>query len=282
MELNKILYKDIVKNALLEDIGNGDITTLYSVSPKKRGEAYIIAKDSGIIAGLPVAIEVFYQVDDTLEINELKKDGDEINFGDKILTIKGKLSSILIGERVALNFLQRLSGIATLTNKFVEKIKDINCRIVDTRKTTPGLRILEKYAVRIGGGHNHRFGLSDGILIKDNHIAAAGSVKDALLNIKKHIPHNLLIEIEISDIKDISTAIEYGAHAILLDNFKYEDLKRVVNYTRSLKKDIILEASGGITLENVRAYALTGVDLISSGQLTHSVKAIDLSLRIEF
>jgi nicotinate-nucleotide pyrophosphorylase (carboxylating) len=282
MEINNILYRDTVKNALLEDLGTGDITTLNTVPSDKEGEAFIVSKDSGIIAGAFVAIEAFNQIDDSLAVDIIKNDGEAVYNGDKILSIKGRLTSILFAERVALNFLQRLSGIATMSNKFVKEISGFNCRVVDTRKTTPGLRILEKYAVRAGGGHNHRFGLSDGVLIKDNHIAACGSVKDALLRLKPNIPHNLLIEIEISEIHDINVAIQYGANAILLDNFKPKELIDIVGYTRNIKKDIILEASGGITLKNVRVFAETGVDIISSGALTHSSKALDLSLNILF
>lgn len=282
MDITKILYADIVKNALLEDIGTGDITTLNTVPSDKEGEAFIVSKDTGVIAGAFVALEAFRQIDGSLQLEIFKNDGEQVVYGDKVLTIKGQLASILLAERVALNFLQRLSGIATMTNKFVKEISDLNCRIVDTRKTTPGLRILEKYAVRAGGGHNHRFGLSNGVLIKDNHIAACGSVKDALLRLKPNIPHNLLVEIEISGIHDINIAIQYGADAILLDNFQPKELKNIVDYTRNIKKDIILEASGGITLENARLFAQTGVDIISSGALTHSIKALDLSLKILF
>lgn len=280
--MNNILFRDTIKNALLEDIGNGDITTLLTVPPDKNGEAFIISKDEGIIAGVFIAVDVFKHVDSSLNIEIIKTDGDFIAYGEKILKITGMLSSILLAERVALNFLQRLSGVATITNKFVKEINGLNCKIVDTRKTTPGLRMLEKYAVRVGGGYNHRFGLSDGILIKDNHIAACGSVKEALLRLKPKAPHNLLIEIEITEIKDISVAIQYGADAILLDNFKPKELKDTVDYIKNMKKNIILEASGGITLKNVRLFAQTGVDIISSGALTHSANAIDLSLKILF
>jgi len=280
--MNNILYREIVKNALLEDIGSGDITTLNTVPPDKKGEAIIISKDEGVISGVFVAIEVFKQIDSSLDLEIIKNDGDNLVYGDKILKIKGSLFSMLLAERVALNFLQRLSGISTVTNKFVTEVKGLGCKVVDTRKTMPGLRILEKYAVRVGGGFNHRFGLSDGVLIKDNHIAACGSVKEALLRLKSNIAHNLLVEVEISEVHDISTAIQYGADAILLDNFKPKELKDIVSYTRNIKKDIILEASGGINLKNIRLFAHTGVNLISSGALTHSVKALDLSLNIIF
>ncbi len=276
----QILYRDIIKRALFEDIDHGDITTTLVVPFEKKGVAQIVAKEEGVIAGLFIIKELFKQVDREVKVLPLLKEGSLFQPKDVLVQLEGRLSSILLGERVALNFIQRLCGIATLTKKAVEKIKDLPARLVCTRKTTPGLRILEKYAVRVGGGLNHRFNLSDGILIKDNHIAACGSITDAVKMAKAFAPHTLKIEIEVSDLKGANEAVEAGADAILLDNMDFPTLKQAVKMVKNKNPQVLLEASGGVTLENIRDFALTGVDIISSGALTHSYKSIDLSLKV--
>ncbi len=280
LPIPKILFEDSVKSALKEDIGTGDVTTSALIHPDTWGSARIIAKEDGILAGLFVAMETFLQVDDTISFEEALSEGSFFKKGQELLVIKGRVSSMLLAERVALNFLQRLCGIATLTKEFVERIKDLNTRIVGTRKTTPGLKILEKYAIRIGGGCNHRMNLSDGILIKDNHIAAVGSIKDAVRRARNYSPHTLKVEIEVTDINDLKEAINKGADIVMLDNIKPEQIKKAVEVAKKIRKDVLLEASGGVTLENVREIAKTGVDIISVGALTHSFKSIDLSLKI--
>lgn len=277
---HRLLYLETIASALREDMGGGDITTALTVSFEKTGAACIIAKEDCIVCGVEIAKEVFLQVDSSISFPKCLADGSFAAKSANILSIEGKLTAILQAERVALNFMQRLCAIATLTHRFVKEIKGTNCRIVDTRKTTPGLRHLEKYAVRVGGGYNHRFGLSDGILIKDNHIAACGTVRDVLKYARKHAPHPLKIEIEVSDFVQLSDAIDGGADAILLDNMNTEQLKEAVRFAKTKRPDVLLEASGGVTLSNVREIAMTGIDVISSGALTHSAKAIDLSLRI--
>jgi len=276
----RILFKDLVCKALLEDIGEGDITTRSCVDRKSKAVAWIVAKEDGLLAGLFVAKEVFCQVDRHLTFVDGLEEGHAFVKGDTLLTIEGRASSILMAERVALNFLQRLCGIATLTRKYAQKLEGSACRIVGTRKTTPGLRCLEKYAVRIGGGFNHRFCLSDGILIKDNHIAACGSVTEAISRARKHAPHTLKIEIEVAGFEELKEAIEAGADVIMLDNMTVEQLKEAVAFARFRRPHIVLEASGGVTLENVKEIAATGVDIVSSGALTHSYKSIDLSLKL--
>jgi len=275
-----ILYREQVRRALQEDLGYGDITTEVTVAPDIYGSAIIIAKETTVTAGTFLAKEVFRQMDPDIQFTECREEGTELSRGDAVMGLKGRLSAILQAERVALNFLQRLCGIATLTRQFVNRISGLPCRLVDTRKTTPGLRILQKYAVKVGGGHNHRCGLSDGILIKDNHIAACGSVRDAVVQGRARAPHTLLIEIEVTGIEELKEAIDAGADAVLLDNMDTAALKDAVCIARRLRPSIILEASGGVRLENVREIAETGVDIISVGALTHSAKASDLSLKV--
>jgi len=267
----------IIETALREDIGAGDITTTATVDKKAEGSAEIIVKEGLIVAGILIAEAVFKTVDAGIAFKAFVKDGESVKKGKTIARISGRLSSLLAGERVALNFLQRLSGIATLTSYFVAKVKGCRAKILDTRKTTPGLRILEKYAVRMGGGFNHRFGLCDGILIKDNHIAAVGSIMEAVLRARENIPHNMLIEVEAKNLDEVRGAILAGADVIMLDNMKPAVMKQAV---KIIGKKALIEASGGVNLQNVRVIAKTGVDFISIGALTHSARAVDISMEV--
>ena len=272
--------QEIVKIALEEDLGKGDITSELIIPEKQKGMGFIIAKEKGIIAGLEVAKSVFKQVDPGLVFKPLVSDGDKVRPNQKVALIRGKAKSILAGERTALNFLQRLSGIATLTGEFVRKIRGTKAKILDTRKTAPGLRLLEKYAVKKGGGKNHRQGLYDMILIKDNHIEAAGSIS---LAIRKALRNRkgLKIEVETRNLEEIKEALNFKINRIMLDNFRSEDLKKAVKLIRSKNKKVEIEASGKVNLKNVRKIALSGVDFISVGALTHSAKALDFSLLLK-
>jgi len=267
----------IVKLALVEDLGSGDITSNLTISEKQKGEGIIVAREKGITVGLEVVQSIFKQVDPGLIFQPLVSDGDKVRPSQKIALIRGKIKSILAGERIALNFLQKLSGIATLTGEYVGKIKGTRAKILDTRKTTPGLRLLEKYAVKKGGGKNHRLGLYDMILIKDNHIEAAGSIS---LAIRKALRNrkSLKIEVETRNLEEIKEALNFKIDRIMLDNFKLDDLKKAVRLIRSKNKKVEIEASGRVNLKNVRKIALSGVDFISVGALTHSAKALDFSL----
>lgn len=267
---------DTICRAIEEDIGFGDITSSLLIPKESKSKAVIIAKEDFIIAGIPFAKKVFSLIDDSVEFNPILNDGVKVKKDDIIAEIYGKTHSILSGERVSLNILQRLSGIATLTNKFVERVSGTKAKIVDTRKTTPCLRFMEKYAVRIGGGENHRFGLFDGILIKDNHIKVVGSITKAVEYAKKN--HYLSkIEIEVQNLSELLEAIAAGADIVMLDNMSIDEMKEAVKISNG---KIMLEASGGVTLENVKKIAETGVDFISVGAITHSFKASDISLKI--
>lgn len=269
--------QSIIETALAEDIGSGDITTMATVDKNAEGSAEITAKENLVVAGVLIAEAVFKTVDEKIIFKAFVKDGDEVKKGKAIATVSGRLSSILTGERVALNFLQRLSGIATLTSCFVAKVKGCRAKILDTRKTTPGLRILEKYAVRMGNGFNHRFGLCDGVLIKDNHIAAVGSIVEAVFKARENSPHNMLIEVEVKNLKEVREAVIVGADIILLDNMKPDAMRDAV---KIIGKAALVEASGGVNLQNIRVIAKTGVDFISVGALTHSARAVDISLEL--
>ncbi|HBR21007.1 MAG TPA: carboxylating nicotinate-nucleotide diphosphorylase [Nitrospiraceae bacterium] len=271
--------REIIRIALEEDIGNGDITTAFLIPEDSESKALIIAKGNFVVAGIPFIKEVFGFFDREVRFNVFINDGSKVMKGDVIAEVSGGTKVLLSGERVSLNILQRLSGIATLTNMFVEKVKGLHAKIVDTRKTTPGLRFMEKYAVRVGGGNNHRFGLFDGILIKDNHIEAVGSITEAL-RLASEGHHLAKIEVEVENLNDLKEAIEGGADIVMLDNMSVQDMKEAVNIVRSSKKEVILEASGNVSLENVREVAETGVDLISIGALTHSATAVDISMKI--
>ena len=268
----------LIRLALEEDIGSGDITTSCIVEPGAQGKGRIVAKEPLVLAGIDVARQVFWAVDKDLKVHLPLKDGSRARKGDLLLEVVGHLAAILMAERTALNFLQRLSGIATLTRAFVDKTGGTRARILDTRKTTPGYRFLEKASVRVGGGYNHRFGLYDGVLIKDNHIAAAGSIKKAVQAALNSTAHTLRVEVEVETLDQLAEAIAAGAHAVMLDNMDLETMDEAVRRT---KGKVPLEASGGITLENVGEIAATGVDLISVGALTHSARAVDMSMEIE-
>jgi len=274
--------EELVDHALAEDWAWGDVTTQALIPAEAEGQASFIAKSAGVVAGIEVVQLVFARVDPFLKFRALLHDGDKLQRGTEIAAIEGKVGSILRGERVALNFLQRLSGIATETSRYVEAVRGTKARIVDTRKTTPGLRFLEKYAVKAGGGQNHRVHLGDGILIKDNHLAALrarGLDLRAVIDLaKKNAPHTLKIEIEVTTVAEAGEAVEAGADIVMLDNMSVEEMRRAV---KSVGGRVLIEASGGVNLDNVKSVAETGVDLISVGALTHSVKALDISLELE-
>lgn len=275
--LDRFLIEDTLKDALKEDMNNGDITSDYLVDSSLMGKATIISKDSGIICGLSVAEIVFYIVDRDIKITNFKKDGERVEKGQDIAIIEGSLKSILKSERVALNFLQRMSGIATQANEISNIVKDLDVKVVDTRKTTPGLRIFEKYAVKAGGCSNHRFNLSDSVMIKDNHIEAVGGIREAVEILKSQIPHTTKIEVEVKNLDELNQALDSKADIIMLDNMDTETMKRAVKIT---DKRAILEASGNISNETIKEVAKTGVDIISVGGLTHSFKSMDISLNI--
>ncbi|MDQ3586387.1 MAG: carboxylating nicotinate-nucleotide diphosphorylase [Pyrinomonadaceae bacterium] len=266
---------------LSEDLGRGDITTQSTVSRNTRGRGRFLAKEPLVVAGLEAAEAVFSALDSQQQLEAFVSDGDEVEAGKVIARTSGFADVLLSGERVALNLLQRLSGIATTTRQFVRAVEGTKAQIVDTRKTTPGLRMLEKYAVQAGGARNHRFGLDDGVLIKDNHIALAGGVAVAVERARRQVGHLHKIEVEVSNERDLREAIEGGADILLLDNLSPEETARFVELARSISERVLLESSGGIRLENVRAYADAGVDLISVGALTHSARAMDISFKIQ-
>ncbi|MBO7148662.1 MAG: carboxylating nicotinate-nucleotide diphosphorylase [Clostridia bacterium] len=266
----------ILKYALEEDIGTGDITTLSTIPETARAFGRYIAKEDGILCGIDVAKRTFELLGAEVEFTVYKKDGDEIKRGDIIAEVSGNAVGVLTGERIGLNIMQRLSGVATSTRKAVDAVAGTKAKICDTRKTTPGLRVLEKYAVRVGGGTNHRFNLADGVLIKDNHIVAAGSITNAVAAAKKSVPHTLKIEVEVEDFDQLAEALEAGADIIMLDNMSVADMARAVEITNGRA---MLEASGNMGERDLFEVAKTGVDLISIGALTHSVKALDISLK---
>jgi nicotinate-nucleotide pyrophosphorylase (carboxylating) len=277
------LIYNVVNAALDEDLGRGDITSRSVVRAGIKARGSFIAKEDFVLAGLEVADAAFSSFDPYIQIESTAGDGDEIKVGRAFARTTGEAQVLLAAERVALNFLQRLSGIATLTRKYVEAIAGTGARIVDTRKTTPGLRILEKYAVTIGGGHNHRLGLDDGVLIKDNHLTVAGSLNEAVRRAREAVGHLHKIEVEISSLEQVKEALEAGADILLLDNMSPELVQMAVETVRKHERTdrrTLTEASGGINLSNVRAYAEAGVDLISIGALTHSAPAVDISFKI--
>jgi len=282
LNLSQEQIDNIIDLALAEDISHGDVTTEALIPPDLQGKASILVKARGILAGSEVTKRVFLKVNPLLKVEVLIQDGAEVKPGDIVATISGSVVSILKAERVALNFLQRLSGIASQTAQYVAKTQGFVVSITDTRKTTPGLRLLEKYAVRLGGGQNHRFHLGDGILIKDNHLAALHalgmSLKDIVAKAKQNDPHGLKVEVEVNTVQGALDAVEAGADIIMLDNMSPDEMRRVVSLVSGRVK---IEASGGITLENIRPIAVAGVDIISIGALTHSSKALDISLELE-
>lgn len=282
MDLPRELVTKIVKQALEEDIGPGDITTNSLIPNEARCVGKFVMKQEGVLAGLSIAGEVFKLLDASARVTEVHRDGDRVGRGEVVMEVEAKAISILAGERVALNFLQRLSGIATLVARYVEAASGTRAKLVDTRKTTPGLRPLEKYAVRVGGARNHRMGLYDGVLIKENHLAVASKlglgIKDAILKVRSRVPHTVKIEVEAENLQQVKEALDAGAEIILLDNMSLDEMCKAVQLVSGRA---ILEASGRVTLENIRAIAETGVDLISSGAITHSAPALDISLDIQ-
>ena len=267
----------LIDLALEEDIGTGDITTETLIPAEAEGRAEIVAKETLVVAGLSVARSVFLRLDSSLAFETAFTDGDRAAPGDCLLQIAGRLQPLLTGERTALNFLQRLSGIATHVRRFRDALPETAIRLVDTRKTTPGWRALEKYAVRMGGAANHRMSLSDGILIKDNHVAICGGIRAALEKARRSAPHTLKLEIEVETPTQAEEAAEAGAHIIMLDNMGPEDIREAV---QRIDGRALVEVSGGVTRENMAALAASGVDIVSSGALTHSAVAVDISMSI--
>jgi nicotinate-nucleotide pyrophosphorylase (carboxylating) len=270
--------RGMIRGWLDEDIGYGDITTESTIPAGSRQKAVIHMKEDGVLAGLPVARLVFHVVDPALEFRALAEDGRKVAKGTVIAEVEGSTRSILTGERLALNLLQRMSGIATKTRRFVDALDGLPVRLVDTRKTTPGHRLLEKYAVRMGGGANHRFGLYDAVMIKDNHIKGAGGIREAVAAARARIPHTMTIEVETETIGQVEEALEAGADIIMLDNMPPARMAEAVRLIRARAPHVKIEASGGVTLETIRDIAATGVDIISVGGLTHSFASIDISL----
>ena len=278
LELDLNTLDPIILLALREDLGDGDITTQAVVSPNMKARGEFVAKQDFVLAGWPVAVRTLHHVSEKVSVESTCRDGDAVANGNVFGSVSGPAARLLSGERVALNFLQRLSGIATLTRQFVEAVSGTGTAILDTRKTTPGLRALEKYAVRMGGGRNHRFGLSDGVLIKENHIAAAGGVAEAIRRARVGIDHLKKIEIEVTTFEELNQALDAGADAILLDNMTPDQVKDAV---KQVSGRVPLEVSGGVHLGNAREYAQAGVDFISVGALTHSFKSADISLELK-
>lgn len=281
MEKHKLRHiSSFIGNALKEDVGDGDHTSLACIPSSKKAKAKLLMKENGIIAGVGLAVIIFRKTDKTLSCKVLKEDGSVVKKGDIILTVEGKAQSILKAERVALNCMQRMSGIATATHRLVQLCKGTGAKVIDTRKTTPGFRLFEKWAVEIGGGANHRFGLYDMMLIKDNHIDYAGGVKKAIDNARNYLKRKkkkLKIEIETRNLEEVKEALDAGhVHRIMLDNFSTADLKKAL---RLIGGNYETEASGGITEKNIRKYARCGVNYISVGALTHSIKSLDMSLK---
>jgi nicotinate-nucleotide pyrophosphorylase (carboxylating) len=272
----------IIQRALEEDIGWGDVTTDNAVPPDQRSRAVLLAKQAGVLCGGRVFAETLALVDRAVTVDFLMPDGATLHPGDVVARIEGPTRALLTAERTALNFVQRLSGIATTTAAFVARLDGLATRLVDTRKTTPGLRVLEKYAVRVGGGHNHRFNLADAVLLKDNHLAALRTrgldLASAVRAMKQRVPHTMRVEVEVTSVEEIDAALAGGADVVLLDNMTTEAMRDAV---RRIAGRALTECSGTVTLDTVRERAETGVDLISSGALTHSSKALDLSLELQ-
>jgi len=279
---SKLQIEEVIDHALAEDLGKGDVTTDALIPSDWQGTGFIVVKKEGVLAGINVAKHVFLRVDPELKVEVLFEDGAKVNPGSKVAKVSGSIASILKAERVALNFLQRLSGIASEANRYVKSVEGLPVRILDTRKTAPGLRSLEKYAVRVGGAQNHRMNLSDGILIKDNHLVALRSqglgIKEIVARARQNAPQRLTVEIEVRTVSEALEAVEAGADIVMLDNMNLGDMRKAV---RAIHGRALVEASGGITLDNVRAIAETGVDFISIGALTHSARALDMSLELE-
>ena len=275
---NNPQVEQIITLALNEDIGTGDITTLSTIPADKTALGRFVAKEDMIICGIDLAAHIFARVDPSIELKANFKDGDAVKKGDVIAVVSGNAQNVLTGERTALNFMQRLTGIATRTHASVAEVAGTNAKITDTRKTTPGLRVLEKYAVRVGGGTNHRFNLADGVLIKDNHIAVSGGIQNAVNNARAVIPHTLKIEVEVETKEQLAEALDAGADIIMLDNMSNDLMRECVGIVAGRA---LVEASGNMGEKSLREVAETGVDIISIGALTHTVKAADISLKFQ-
>ena len=267
----------LIRDSLDEDIGAGDLATMATISAQSQGKGMFRAKKEGVVAGLVLLERIFYFIDPKVVVELLTSDGTEVSAGMVVAEATGPVRALLLAERTALNFLQRLSGTATLTRKYVEAVKTFSCKVLDTRKTTPGLRTLEKYAVRMGGGTNHRIGLYDAALVKDNHIEATGSIGKAVKAVRRHAPFMAKVEVEASSLQQVQEAIDAGADVIMLDNMTIPQMAEAV---RLVNKRTWVEASGGITLQTIRQIAETGVDFISSGALTHSAPVVDFNMKI--
>lgn len=276
--MNIINVRKKLEAFLLEDIGDRDLTSEGIFPATQQGKGMLIAKDQGIIAGLPIIQELYQLLDPNMKVTLFVQDGEKVEAGDVLAEVHGPVVHLLTGERVALNLLQRMSGIATITKKCIDQLNDDKINICDTRKTMPGLRMFDKYAVTAGGGKNHRFGLYDGVLIKDNHIAFCGSITTAVNRVRESVGHMVKIEVETETVEEVQEAVEAQVDVIMFDNRSPDEIKEFVRY---VPRHIITEASGGITIETLSAYAQTGVDYISLGFLTHSVKALDISLNVE-
>ncbi len=276
--MDRWVIREVLEKAFKEDMPMGDITTDSTIPEGTVSKAYMVSKQEGVIAGLEICVEAFRMLDPNMQSKLLVQDGAFVEKGTRLLLLQGDSRALLKAERTALNLLQRLSGIATTARLYVEKIIGYHAKVVDTRKTTPGLRSFEKYAVRVGGGANHRFSLSDGVLIKDNHIQAAGGIKAAVKAARENIPHTSKIEVETETLKQVQEALDSGADIIMLDNMPPEMMKQAVAIIHG---NALTEASGNVNLNTIQEIAATGVDIISVGALTHSVKAMDISMRFE-
>jgi len=280
--LNRWQISEVVQKALSEDLPFEDLTSELLIEDNLYGEAYFLAKEDLVVCGIPVVEEVFQQVDGTVELSFKVKEGEEVSKGTKLGFAKGKVKSLLKGERVALNFLQHLSGIATVVRRMQTKLSPYGITLLDTRKTLPGLKVLQKYAVRVGGGQNHRFSLSDGLLIKDNHIKACGGLEKVLEKLNR-TPHYAAVEIEVKSLTELSLILESEANisAVLLDNFSQKELAEALDMIKRSGKKVLVEVSGGVKEENLDRFLIQGIDYLSSGAITHSVKAVDISFKVD-
>ena len=280
--MNKWQISEVVQKALSEDLPFEDLTSELLIEDNLYGEAYFLAKEDLVVCGIPVVEEVFQKVDETVELSFKVKEGEEVSKGTKFGVARGKVKSLLKGERVALNFLQHLSGIATMVRRMQKKLSPYGIILLDTRKTLPGLKVLQKYAVRVGGGQNHRFSLSDGLLIKDNHIKACGGLEKVLEKLNR-TPHYAAVEIEVKSLTELSLILESEANisAVLLDNFSQKELAEALDMIKRSGKKVLVEVSGGVKEENLDRFLIQGIDYLSSGAITHSVKAVDISFKVD-